>query len=150
MVSSPISYRHPADVSETSADMSLPVVEGMTTASLASSASCSPDFAFFGVFDGHNGHYVSEALQKSLYVIFRGLFEESFRCMELESVSARALKCLRGACAQADKDILSRDFEKQMQLKEERHADESRPTHNRAKSSIRETLSFAGTPKLGL
>ena len=98
-----------------------------------------PDFAFFGVFDGHNGHYVSEALQKSLYPLFVRRLEVAIS--ESNSTQKSVKDCLKEACAQIDRAILGRDMEKQKLLKEERKGGASA---GRGGSSIKETLSFAG------
>eukprot|EP01041_Mallomonas_annulata_P004675 gene4673-9267_t len=110
----------------------------------------SPDFAFFGIFDGHNGHYVSEALQSSLYQLFRLRWEEAEELARMstdpgvrgETLGERALRCITSACAQLDRAILGHDYEKQRLLQEDRK-DSTDEMPTKKASHIKETLSFA-------
>jgi len=116
-----------------------------------------PDFSFFGVFDGHNGHYVSEALQKALFPLFQKSVVASLTKLqtkeaeggkqslqvevETTATSISYPSCIREACAQIDRAILGRDLERQRILKLDRSDSGS---IDRRGSNIKETLSFAG------
>mmetsp|Transcript_1333 Transcript_1333/g.1401 ORF Transcript_1333/g.1401 Transcript_1333/m.1401 type:complete len:570 (-) Transcript_1333:130-1839(-) len=116
-----------------------------------------PDFAFFGIFDGHNGHYVSEALQSSLYQLFGERWEEAAEEVNKRlrysnqsdidekelSLSERAVTCITAACAQLDRAVLGHDLEKQRLLQAERSDNEE--VRNKKVSHIKETFSFAGS-----
>ena len=105
-----------------------------------------PDFAFFGIFDGHNGHYVSEALQSSLHPLFLKEGEaETAGGGPDTPLGQRALHCISAACAKLDRAMLGHDFEKQRQLQAERLEESIDMSVQKSGSYIKKTLSFAGT-----
>ena len=114
-----------------------------------SAEALAPEFAFFGIFDGHNGHYVAEALQSSLYPLFRKMWEdeELIGCKPgaaLETLGTRAMRCITASCAKIDRAILGHDLEKQRLLQAERLEENSDSNAVVKTGYIKKTLSFAG------
>lgn len=66
------------------------------------------DFAFFGIYDGHEGNYVSQYLQNNLHIKFRA------KLIEHGSHETSVVLSLMEACAAADREVL---FDDAMRLK---------------------------------
>ena len=74
------------------------------------------DFAFFGIYDGHEGSYVSEYLQQHLHIRFRQRL-----AVHGSSGNGVTLSFME-ACSLVDDEVLMTDFERMRAAKETRES----------------------------
>lgn len=71
-----------------------------------SSHSKAEDFAFFGIYDGHEGSYVSEYLRQNLLTKFKECLVEN------GSIQDTILQSFLQACVKVELELLQKDFER--------------------------------------